>query len=116
MEKSTKIILIVIIVALISAGMGFFAYNNGVFAKDPKISEDEAKTIAEEHTGGEAISVHVEKEGFTTVYEVVVVNATGEWEVEIDSQNGDILEIEENDGPEDEERDDDDDDDDEDDY
>lgn len=105
MEKMTKIILFVLVVAVIGTGTGFFAYHNGALAKEPTIPEDEAKAIAEEHTGGEVLRIHVEKEGFTSVYEVTVENATGIWEVEIDGETGEILEIEEDDGPE--ERDDD---------
>lgn len=111
MKKKLKIALIVVVVAVAAMCISFFAYNTGVLAKDPKISKAEAKAIAEEYTDGEAISIHIEKEGFTSVYEVVVVNVTGQWEVEIDGEDGTVLEVEEDDGPEEREDDDDDDDD-----
>ena len=113
MKEGIKIAALVGVLALVVAGAGVFAYSNGVFAGDPKISEEEAKTIAEEYTNGEAISVELEKEGMSMVYEVIIINATGRYEVEIDADDGSILEIEKDDG--DEEDDDDDHDDDEDD-
>ena len=89
------------IVAVISVGTGFFAYNSGVLAGDPQISEAEAKSIAEEHLNGEAKSVKLEKEGISQVYEVIIVNDEGTFEVEIDADSGKILEVEPDDGDED---------------
>lgn len=106
MEKSIKLLLILLIVVIIGGGIGIFAYQTGALAGSPDISEDEAKAIAEEHLGGEAKSVALEKEGMSMVYEVVVVNDNGAFEVEIDADSGEILEVEPDDGLEDEDDDD----------
>jgi uncharacterized membrane protein YkoI len=53
------------------------------------------------NTNGEAISVELEREGSSLVYEVIIVNATGRYGVEIDAEDGPILEIEEDDEEED---------------
>ncbi|MHA2273972.1 MAG: PepSY domain-containing protein [Candidatus Hodarchaeales archaeon] len=73
----------------------------------PKISEDEAKRIAEEYLGGTAISVDLEREdddffgGGQLIYEVVVETADGLFEVEIDANTGEVLEVERDDGNDD---------------
>ncbi|MFW9917193.1 MAG: PepSY domain-containing protein [Candidatus Thorarchaeota archaeon] len=70
----------------------------------PKLSEDEAKRIAEEHLSGTAISVDLEREDDDffgdgqLIYEVVVETANGTFEVEIDANTGDVLEVEPADG------------------
>ena len=121
-KEKTIIAFLGIFVLVLSAISIVLAYDQGAFAGDPKISEEEAKAIAEEHTNGTAISVELEKEDSSMVYEVIVENATGRYEVEIDADTGEILEVEEDDDDEedddgddddDEEDDDDDDDDDE---
>ena len=66
-------------------------------------------SIAEDHVGGEARSVELEREGTSLVYEVVVENEDGVFEVEIDADSGEVLEVELDDGPEDDDDDDDDD-------
>ena len=87
-------------IALASAGTALLvvllvvAFAQGVFAASPKISEEEAKQIAEEETGGIAGKVTTEKEGFTTVYEVQVETDKGPAEVEIDAETGEVLEVE----------------------
>lgn len=98
---------------LIFAAVGIYLYNTGALAGDPEISEEEAIAIAEEYTNGKATSVELEKEGISMVYEVVCENDTGVWEVEVDADNGDILEIEEDDDDEEDDDNDDDNDDDE---
>lgn len=70
------------------------AYAMGVLAGSPDISEEEARRIAEEETGGTATKVDMEKEGFTIVYEVQVETVKGRAEVEIDAKTGDVLEVE----------------------
>ena len=90
MEKITKIVIIVIAVIVIGIGTGFFAYQNGVLARDPEIPEDEAIAIAEEYTGGEVVRVNVEKEGFTTVYEISVENERADLGA-LDLARGDVL-------------------------
>ncbi|UCE39684.1 MAG: PepSY domain-containing protein [Thermoplasmata archaeon] len=98
------------------AAISIFAYTSGVFAGDPEITAEEAKAIAEKATNGKAISVELEKEGFSLVYEVIIINETGRYEVEIDAKDGTILEIEEDDDYEDDDDDDDDHDDDDDEH
>ena len=114
-KKKTIVAFLGVFVLVLSTISIVLAYNQGVFAGDPKISEEEAKAIAEEYTNGTAISIELEKEGMSMVYEVVVENATGTWEVEIDANTGEILEVEEDDGDEEDDDDDDEDDDDDDD-
>jgi uncharacterized membrane protein YkoI len=70
-----------------------------VMAADPAISEDEAKAIAEEETGGVAGDVTTEKEDGKLVYEVQVTTDQGPAEVEIDANTGEVLEVEH--GPDD---------------
>jgi hypothetical protein len=101
MNMSWKILILVGAIVLIIAAVSVFAYNEGAFAGDPEITEEEAKTIAEEYTNGEAISVELEREGSSLVYEVIIVNETGRYEVEINAKDGSILEIEEDDDYED---------------
>lgn len=88
------VIALIGVLALVLAGVGALAH---YYTKDPKISEEEAKSIAEEYTNGKAIYVELEREIGSWVYEVVVENQTGRWEVEIDADNGKILEVEEDD-------------------
>jgi len=98
-------------IILIVAALSIYAYNTGVLAGDPEISEEEAKQIALDHMGGGTVlSIELEKEGMSQVYEVVVENDEGVWEVEVDADSGEVLEVEEDDGDEDEDDDDDDDD------
>jgi uncharacterized membrane protein YkoI len=65
-----------------------------VFAATPELSEDEARQIAEEETGGVAGDVTTEKEDGTLVYEVQVKTDKGPAEVEIDANTGEVLEVE----------------------
>ncbi|MFX0210145.1 MAG: PepSY domain-containing protein [Candidatus Hodarchaeota archaeon] len=74
-------------------------------AEEAQITEEEAKTIAEEHTDGTAISVTLEKEDDflelefgQLIYEVIVETETGKYEVEIDAETGNVLEVEPDDG------------------
>jgi len=98
------------VLVMILAALSVFAYNTGVLAGDPQISEEEAKQIAEELMGGTALSVELEKEGRSMVYEVVVENDDGVWEVEVDADSGEVLEVEADDGDEEDDEEDDDDD------
>jgi len=61
--KKTIIAFLGVFVLVLSAISIVLAYNQGVFAGDPELSEEEAKAIAEEYTNGTAISVELEKEG-----------------------------------------------------
>ena len=70
-----------------------------VLADTPAISEDDAKRIAEEETGGVAGDVTSEKEDGILVYEVQVETDDGPAEVEIDANTGEVLEVEH--GPDD---------------
>jgi uncharacterized membrane protein YkoI len=70
------------------------AVGQAVFAATPEISEDEARTIAEEETGGTAGDVATEKEDGKLVYEVQVETDQGPAEVEIDASTGEVLEVE----------------------
>jgi len=63
------------------------------------ISDDDlGRLIAEEL---DLPFVNLEKEGMSSVYEVVVVTADGTFEVEIDADNGKVLDVEPDDGSED---------------
>lgn len=73
--------------------------------EEPNITSEEAKAIAEEHTGGTAISVTFEKEDDflegefgEMVYEVIVETENGRYEVEINAKTGEVLEVESVDG------------------
>lgn len=105
-DESNRIILALSVMLLLAvAALSVLVYNSGVLAGDPSISEEEAKQIAEDHFAdynGKAIRVDMEKEGMLIVYEVIVDTDNGRFEVEVDADNGDILEVEEDDGDEDE--------------
>lgn len=88
------------IVLVLALGLGIIAYNQGVMAGEPKLTEEEAKAIAEDHMNGTAKSIDLEQEGRHLIYEVTVENADGLWEVEVDANNGEVLEVEEDDGNE----------------
>jgi uncharacterized membrane protein YkoI len=104
-SKKTAIGLAVISLVVI-ATFSFIVYRT-VAEDKPKISEDEAKRIAEEYLGGTAISVDLEREdddffgGGQLIYEVVVETADGLFEVEIDADTGEVLEVERDDGNDD---------------
>ncbi len=79
---------------LMAAVLTIIAVAQVVAAASPDISEDEARQIAEEETGGIAGEVTMEKELGKTVYEVQVETDKGPAEVEIDANSGEVLEIE----------------------
>lgn len=102
MKKRTTVwALGVTLVPVISGAGLMIAYTQGVFAGEPTITEEEAKSIAEEHTNGIADSVELEREGSSLVYEVTIANETGRYEVEIDAKDGTILEVEIEEGKDD---------------
>ena len=92
-KKEKKITLGAGAVALL-AMLVLVAIAQGVFAADPKISEDEAKQIAEDETGGTAGDVTTEREDGVLVYEVQCDTDKGPAEVEIDADTGEVLEVE----------------------
>ena len=93
MKRQEKIVILGIGAAVVPI-MFLMMAGAGMFSGDVNISEEEAKSIAEEHTGGPATSVDVEKEDGKTVYEVQVETAEGPAEVEIDAHSGEVLEVE----------------------
>ncbi|MFQ5979252.1 MAG: PepSY domain-containing protein [Candidatus Heimdallarchaeota archaeon] len=99
MHLSKKITVSIVLLSLIAVGT-FLVIANRTFAnEDPAISSEEAKRIAEEHTGGTAISVELEREDdgpfkSKLIYEVIVETANGNLEVEIDANTGEVLEVE----------------------
>ena len=95
--------------AIMVAVIGIIAYSQGAFAGDPDITEAKAMAIAEDHMGGTALSVELEREGRSLIYEVVIENDDGLWEVEVDAKDGSIIEVERDDGDEEDDDDDDDD-------
>jgi len=94
---SKAVVAVVGVFMLVISGVAGYAF----FGRDPKISEEEAKVIAEEYTNGTATSVELEYEWFTPVYEVAITNATGHYEVEVDGNDGSILEVEDDDDDDD---------------
>jgi uncharacterized membrane protein YkoI len=100
MHFSKKPIVGLTLFSLLALGALFVLVNRTIGEEDPAITEDEAKAIAEEYTGGTAISVDLEREdddlfgGGQLVYEVLVQTANGLLEVEIDANTGDVLEVE----------------------
>jgi hypothetical protein len=99
MHKAWYIALIVAIVFLVSAGVRFGL--DVASAAEASITEDEAKDIAEAYTDGTAAWVEYEDDEEGPMYEVHIENATGNWEVEVDGDTGEISEIEEDDEGED---------------
>ncbi|MHA2232902.1 MAG: PepSY domain-containing protein [Candidatus Hodarchaeales archaeon] len=99
MQFSKKFVVGMVLLSFVVVG-AFLVIANRTFAnEDPAISSDEAKRIAEEHTGGTAISVELEREddglfSGKLIYEVVVQTANGYLEVEIDANTGEVIEVE----------------------
>jgi uncharacterized membrane protein YkoI len=94
MDKKKKRLATFSIGAVVLAGLILLAYAQLVMAASVELTEDEAKAIAEEETGGIAQSVTLEKEGGKQVYEVQVKTDQGHAEVEIDANTGEVLEVE----------------------
>ncbi len=102
-ENVNKKILLLLIPAIVAL---LIIVGMNVIANNPSISSDEAKSIAEEHLGGKAVSVDLEKEGGRLIYEVHVTTDSGDYEVEVDAHDGSVIEVELEDGSEDEDDDD----------
>ena len=62
----------------------------------PKITEEEAKKIAEEEVSGTVVSIELEKDGEIYVYVVVIENEEGLWDVKINADTGEVVEVEPN--------------------
>ena len=92
MRKKEKIIIMSISAPIVAVVL-LFSFTN-TFGGGDMISEEEAIAIAEEHTGGTATDVVVEKEWTKTIYEVTVDTDKGIAEIEIDAETGEVLEVE----------------------
>lgn len=64
---------------------------------DAVITSDEAKAIAEEHTGGTAFSVELENEDGYLVYGVHIEDSDGKYDVKVDAGNGSVLKVDSDD-------------------
>lgn len=84
---------IVSIMSLLIVGGGqIFAHTQAT------ISSDTAGTVAQKETGGKVLSIKLEKEDGAPVYAVLIENATGNYTVTIDGNNGNVLNVENLDG------------------
>ena len=61
---------------------------------DAVITAEEAKSRAEEHTGGTALSVELENEDGYLVYGVIIETDSGRYDVKVDAGNGSVLKVE----------------------
>lgn len=69
-----------------------------VLAQYPnKITESRAKEIALREKSGNIVNVKIEKENGKLIYEVEIKSGSNNWEVEVDGETGEILEVEEDD-------------------
>jgi len=93
---------VVLMTVLISTSVGY-AINGRIFIdeddedshiNDVLISSDEAIAIAENATGGKALSVELNNEDGYLVWGVQIENADGLWDVKVDAGTGEILKIE----------------------
>lgn len=91
---------------LIMAALSFITLNGTVQAGDPQLTEEEAIRIAEEHTGGTALSAELEEDDGIQIYEVLIEKEDGMYEVEVDANDGTVLEVEEEDDDDGEDNDD----------
>ena len=68
--------------------------NNQSYSRYSRISIEDAMSIASSQIPGEIVKVELEKENGIYLYEVDIVNAEGiKYEVEIDAQTGNVLNI-----------------------
>ena len=67
---------------------------------DAKITSEQAKATAEDHTNGTALSVQLENEDGYLVYGVLVQTSNGKLDVKVDAGNGSVLKAEADDGSE----------------
>jgi len=67
---------------------------------DARITSEQAKAIAEDHTNGTALSVQLENENGYLVYGVLVQTSNGKLDVKVDAGNGNVLKAEADDGSE----------------
>ncbi|UCC93208.1 MAG: PepSY domain-containing protein [Thermoplasmata archaeon] len=94
MDEKTKKATLASIALTLLVMLTVVAVAQTVLASSADISEEEAKQIAEEETGGIAGDVTTEKEDGRLVYEVQVETDSGPAEVEIDANTGEVLEVE----------------------
>lgn len=64
-----------------------------VQGNDPIITPNDAKRIAENYTGGKAISIFREISVKSQVYEVVIDTDSGFLDIGVDDNSGEILEL-----------------------
>lgn len=92
--------------ALVVSVAGVLANNGRIFigedeesthTADAAIAPEEAKSIAENHTNGTAISVELENEDGYLVYGVIIENQTAKYDVKIDAGSGSVLKVENDD-------------------
>jgi uncharacterized membrane protein YkoI len=73
--------------------------DEGDHAGDATVTPDQAKAIAEDHTGGTAISVELNNEDGYLVYGVIIRDSNGTYDVKVDAGTGQVLKVEpDNDG------------------
>lgn len=104
-EKTKKILIFGIIaaIAFVAVGISAIATDGRIFIGDDEeadhigdavITTEEAVTIAEEHTGGTALSVELENENDYLVYGVIIETPDGKFDVKVDAGNGNVLKVE----------------------
>lgn len=64
------------------------------YSRYSRISIDDAMSIALERVPGEVVKVELDTENGLLIYEVDIINMQGiKYEVEIDAQSGDVIQI-----------------------
>ena len=94
------------IFALVISSVAVYASDDRIFigdddeadhTDDAVITEEEAVAIAEEHTGGSAISVELENEDGYLVYGVHIEKDSKNYDVKVDAGTGEVLKVEDDD-------------------